>query len=88
MDLLTLMATCQPLLDACVDGEASNFRALREVNKESSLVVLKAHLHSYTINLRGEDDDTSDGVAWLLLDTKLERLTLRLLVSGMVEAAS
>lgn len=89
MDLVTLLASCPPLLDACVSGETSTFRALRGVNKEASRLILKAHLRHYKLTLKGKGRDTKDGVARLLLQTRLQSLHADLVCwPGMLQQAA
>lgn len=84
MDLVTLLAKCSPLLDACIGGDIAVFRILRLVSKEARQVALQAPLSGYVVTLRGEGRDTKDGVAGpLLIHTRLQDLSVCLHLSGV-----
>lgn len=70
------------LLDACVHNGATAVRTLRLVNKDLSVVALQA-LRSYTLTLEGGGMDTNVEGASLLQKTQLQRLNIKLLLSGM-----
>lgn len=74
MDLLDLLTAVPSLLEACINGEHLNFRALREVNKTASLITRGAYLRSYSVNLEGAYGRTGLKAARLLRHTRIGKL--------------
>lgn len=83
MNLVKLLGLPTPLLDACVGGDIPTLRALREVSKEASKVVLRAHVRAYTLVFRGEGSDTRPEVGKMLQHMGLRHVTVRLFISGV-----
>lgn len=84
MDLVSLMEACLAVLDACISGwETAALARLRKVNRNLSLFALTAHLRACTVQRTGYKNGTHVEVARLLRDTTLQKLTVRLSISGI-----
>lgn len=79
--LLALFSRVAPVVDACVVDAIPALRCLMLVSKEASQVALQG-MRSFSVDLRGSDNNTSTVVTSHSTQAHLQHLTVRLLLQG------